>query len=319
VLDEAAHFVSEEAGDRCAEKVWEALVPATAQFGSAARIILSSTPYGTSGLFADIWHRADAGEIEDAVAQHFTTQEVNPTISESFLALEEKRDPDSFRAEYLAEFTSSGDSFLDFSRIDDARAPIACPEAAQAWVAGCDPAFSRDAFGLALVGRTEAGNLVVGPVKALQPEGAFSGPTDEVAEIAKEYNARCVTDQFSSAAIVDRLRNHHALDVKLHTMTAASKTAVYQSLRAALYSGELTLPDSPSLVAELKRLRTNYTSGQAAVVNPRVGGSHGDQAQALALAVHELSSVTPLRPPIGVVGYSRWAPVREKASGGPVL
>ena len=36
-----------------AEKVWEALIPATAQFGEHARIILSSTPYGSSGLYVN--------------------------------------------------------------------------------------------------------------------------------------------------------------------------------------------------------------------------------------------------------------------------
>jgi hypothetical protein len=67
-------------------------------------------------------------------------------------------------------------------------------------------------------------------------------------------------------------------------MTAASKTGIFQSLREALYDG-LRLPDNPALVSELERLRTNYTAGAAAVINPRVGSSHGDMAQALALAV----------------------------------
>jgi hypothetical protein len=43
-------------------------------------------------------------------------------------------------------------------------------------------------------------------------------------------------------------------------------------------------------VQELRRLRTRYLAGHAAVVNPRVGGSHGDMAQALALAVMEQAS-----------------------------
>lgn len=50
--------------------------------------------------------------------------------------------------------------------------------------------------------------------------------------------------------------------------------------------GPVELSDVPAMIAE-RRLRTRYTAGQAAVVNPRVGGSHGDIAQALALAVWE--------------------------------
>ena len=291
VFDEAAHFTSETDGDRTAERVWTALAPSTAQFGDKARIIVSSTPYGTTGLFHDLWQRAHAGEIRDAVAQHASTEQVNPTIDAPFLAMEEARDPDSFRSEYLAEFTGSGDAFLDFDRIDLAGAPVARPEDAQAWVAGLDPAFSKDPFGLAVAGRAGDGRLLVGPVRALRPEGDFSGPVDEVAAIVKEYRASACTDQFSSAAVTERLRNHHGLAVRINAMTPQSKTAIFQSLRATLYDGSLTLPDHPSLIGELRRLRTKYAAGQAAVVNPRVGGSHGDQAQALAMAVFEISKM----------------------------
>jgi hypothetical protein len=53
-----------------------------------------------------------------------------------------------------------------------------------------------------------------------------------------------------------------------------------------LYSRELELYDEPALLAELRRLGTRLTAGSSSVVNPRVGGSHGDLAQALALAVY---------------------------------
>lgn len=70
-------------------------------------------------------------------------------------------------------------------------------------------------------------------------------------------------------------------------MSAAPKTAAFGELRARLLSGTVELYDEPQLIAELRRLRARHTAGQASVVNPRVGGSHGDLAQALALAVHE--------------------------------
>ncbi len=58
--------------------------------------------YGTSGMFAELHVQAAAGELSDAVAQHFTTEQVNPTITAEFLAREQARDPDNFRSEYLA-------------------------------------------------------------------------------------------------------------------------------------------------------------------------------------------------------------------------
>ncbi len=58
-------------------------------------------------------------------------------------------------------------------------------------------------------------------------------------------------------------------------------------MRARLNLGQLELYPDEQLLAELGRLRTRYTAGSSSVVNPRVGGSHGDLAQALALAVYE--------------------------------
>jgi hypothetical protein len=108
----------------------------------------------------------------------------------------------------------------------------------------------------------------------------------EVAEVCSGYGARVVTDQYAAPAVVDFLRRR-GLSVRTQAMTAASKTAAFAELRARLLGGTLDLYDQPELLAELRRLRSRYAAGQASVVNPRVGGSHGDLAQALALAVHE--------------------------------
>lgn len=291
ILDEVAFFLSESDGFQTGERVWAALAPSTAQFGPEGRIILASTPWGTSGLFAEMYQRAAAGEIADANAEHATTLQVNPTITAEFLEVEAQRDLDSFRAEYEAEFLGSGDAFIDFDRIDLNGGPPARPEDGVSWIAGIDPAFARDPFGLALVGRaTDGAGFVIGPVRGLKAEGEFGAIVDEIASVAKEYRAKVITDQYSSAAVVERLRHEHGLRVEVNNMTATSKTAIFQELRARLYDGSLSLPDHPMLINELRRLRTKYSAGSAAILNPRVGGSHGDMAQALAIAVYEAST-----------------------------
>ncbi len=215
------------------------------------------------------------------------------------------RDPNSFRAEYLAEFTGSGDAFLDFDRISTDRYPVARPTAAATWVIGLDPAFSKDPFGYAVVGKTHSNQLVVGAIGALRAQGDFYGPVDKVAGIAKEYGARAVVDQFSSAAVIERLKQTHHLQASVHNMSSTSKTEIFQSMRSRLYDGSLLLPDHPDLVNELRRLRTRYSAGQSAVINPRVGGSHGDIAQALAMAVHELSGAMGQAPPSWSTGTKK--------------
>ena len=98
LLDELAHFVDGEGPNVAAETVYRSLAPATAQFGADARVIASSTPWGATGLFAELFAKAESGELEDAYAHHATTAQANPSIDASFLEAEERRDPESFRS-----------------------------------------------------------------------------------------------------------------------------------------------------------------------------------------------------------------------------
>jgi hypothetical protein len=84
-------------------------------------------------------------------------------------------------------------------------------------------------------------------------------------------------------AIVDYF-GQRGIYVDAIQMSATSKTLAYQELRERLNLGQLELYDHPDLLAQLRRLKTRYRAGAAAVVNPRVRGSHGDLAQALAIA-----------------------------------
>jgi Terminase large subunit, T4likevirus-type, N-terminal len=328
LMDEAAFFVSDTEGYQTAERVFQALVPSTAQFGEAARIVLASTPFGTEFLFAEMWQRAASGELSDASAVKASTAEMNPTLDAKFLEQEEARDPESFRAEYLAEFVGSGGAFLDPERIAEAVADRQelSPEQATGWVAGLDPAFSQDPFGLAIVGRdrSDPNRLVLGRVQAWQPARKGLKATLErarelvsfeerrsvedaviadVAAVCRRYGARLVTDQYAAPQVVSRLREL-GLSVRAIAMTASSKTEVFLELRARLNAGSLELYPDEQLLTELRRLRTRYSAGSSSVVNPRVGGSHGDMAQALALAVYEqrgVGSAFPFDPGLHVV------------------
>jgi hypothetical protein len=301
LLDEFAHFYSETDGPATADRVLEALTPSLAQFGGSARIIVSSTPYGSGNAFADLFRRASAGELPDAVAHHATTAEMNPTIDAAWLDGQRLRDPEGFRQEYEADFLAGGAAFLDPRVVADAvvdRPPLE-PGQGMRWVAGLDPAFSSDPFGLAIVGRplvaAERDRLLLGVARRWKPSRQKPRSLEEgreredsvLAEVADEclrYGAEVVTDQHKAAGVVDYLRRR-GLRVRVVPMTAVSKSDAFAALRAELQRGALELYEEPVLLAELRRLRTRYAAGRASVDNPRSGDSHGDVAQAVALAV----------------------------------
>jgi hypothetical protein len=102
--------------------------------------------------------------------------------------------------------------------------------------------------------------------------------------VCRRYRASAVTDQHKAAGVVDRLARL-GVSCRSVPMTERSKTDVYRELRARLNSGELGLYPQPQLLAELRRVRSRFQANRASVFIPRVGGSHGDIAQALSLAV----------------------------------
>jgi len=300
LLDEAAWFVADETeGFQTADQVWRALAPATAQFGAEARIVVGSTPYGTDGFFPTLYQQATSGEFPDMVAQHATTAEANPTIDRAFLEQERARDPEGFRAEYEAEFVGSGGAFFDPLAVSEAVADRGelPPGAGTGWVAGLDPAFSDDAFAVAIVGidRGDTGRLVLGAVRSWKAERRKPGSLEEVrqredavlrevAEFCNLYGASAVTDQYKAAGVVDRLRRF-GVAVRTVAMTGPTKTAVFRETRARFSDGTLELYAEAELLAELRRVRRRFTgAGRSEVHLPRVGGSHCDRAQALALA-----------------------------------
>ena len=300
LFDEAAHFVDAE-GYQAADRVWQGLSPSAAQFGEGARLIVSSTPWGTDGFFADLYRRSDSGEIVGATAIHATTAQMNPTIGDAYLDAEQARDPDGFRAEYLAEFTGSGDAFLDFDLFELGPPGEVPPEAGQGWIAGLDPSFSSDPAGVAVLGRDFADRrkLVLGCTRALKPRRRKAESFEELASVQEEVLSRILdildpygvrtawTDQYAARPVIDRL-GRDGIAARQLSMSAQTKTAIFSELRSRIYDGTLTIPDNPDLLAELRRLRTRFAAGSASVVTPRAGGSHCDMAQALALAVYAM-------------------------------
>jgi hypothetical protein len=302
LLDEFAHFLTETEGPQVADNVWQALIPSTAQFGDLARVVVGSTPWGSAGLFAELFQKAVSGELAGAVAHRAGSAEMNPTLTAEFLEAERVvLGEEAFAAEYLADFSGTGAAYLDPVEIEAAvgeRGELP-PEFGTGWIAGLDPAFSSDPFGFAIVGRDplDRRRLLLGKAWSRRPskrkpetfaeESALRDELlDEVAEECVRYRARVVTDQYKARGVVEYLQRK-GLSVRAEPMSATSKTLAFSALRARLNLHALELYKQSELLAELRRLRSQYRAGAAAVVNPRVGGSHGDIAQALALAVWE--------------------------------
>ena len=289
--DETAHQLDTD-GNQAAEPVYRSLAPSVAQFGDDGRVIVASSPFGVDGFFADLFHTVEKGDLPDAVCVQASTPEMRPGFATAALELEQRRDPDGYRAEYLAEFVAAGGAFLDPLRIEQAltRKRELKPGELVEPVAAADLAFTGDSSALVIVGRDrKQERLAVAVARSWSPRpGAplsFSAVLDEMADACLAYGVRALhIDQFSAAAATEHLQRR-GVHAQVMATTAQSKSTMFLNLKQRIYEGQLELFERPDLLAELRRLETQTTPGQATVRIRRLGSSHGDLATALALAV----------------------------------
>jgi phage terminase large subunit-like protein len=304
VLDELAWFTSSDEGPQTAANVYKALSPSTLQFGTARRLILSSTPNGP-GTFKDYFDAAstaeEAGDKTVAVFQ-LPSWEVNPTLDQAELDRERAVLGEAFAAEYEAQFLSGATSMLSEGEI---RACVGgagelSPQEGTDWVCGADFAWRRDRSAAVIVGRshTDSERLIVAAVRTWAPvvAGQYedvarhqSEVLAEVAQLAQRYHANVFCDTYESAAVSARLQSH-GVYVETVPTGAGVKGNMYRELAAKVRLERITLPDHPLLIGDLRRLKVNYRSSGASVENPRAEGGHGDVGAATAMAVFNLST-----------------------------
>ena len=142
---------------------------------------------------------------------------------------------------------------------------------------GADTADYRAAAARAR-GRAES----VAPARRLRPQARRG----DRAAAAVQADA-VVTDQYAAPAVIDRLQDAGFLVEAVH-LSAQNKTAgVRRAARAPLRRHVRAVPARRPGRRAASAAHAVHR-GQAAVENPRVGGSHGDLAKALALAVHHI-------------------------------
>jgi phage terminase large subunit-like protein len=242
--------------------------------------------------------------LEHAQTRVATSAEVNPTLDAAFLAAEERRDPDGYRGEYLAALVGSGGAFIDAELVADAVAGRGelDPGDADGYVAGIDPSFTKDPFGLAIVGRDRANRdrLLLALARSWPPpKGRAKGLRgdrhqledrilNEACDVLERFRVKTVvTDNYMAQTVHEALRRRGFI-VESLVLTTGTKLEMFSGLKARLTSGTLELYDQPTMLAELRRLRSSFRGGARQVETPRLQGTHCDLAIALGLAVHEL-------------------------------
>ncbi len=283
ICDEFAFWPHEQAIE-----VLRALRPAMATQPRAMLIVISSV-YSQRGPFYAA-QRSHFGKDDPRVVFALaTSQQMNPTINEEFIAAELIRDPASAAAEYLSQARSDLEDFIDGALVERAtrngprelpRAELLPNGSPVSYHAGIDVSGGkRDGTAAAVAFRD--GSLVKIAAARLWPAPhdprAVAG---EVAEFLAGYGLQTArSDQYGA-----ELRVSIYAEAGLSLVDSElNRSELYLHLLPLFTTDRIELPDDPRLRTELLGLeRRTGRSGKDAV--DHCPGRHDDLANAVAVA-----------------------------------
>jgi len=280
IADEIAFWRSDESANPDLE-ILNALRPAMATLGG--KLIALSSPYARRGALWDHYskHYAKPGEILVAQAASRT---MNPSLPERIIKQALERDPAAAGAEYLAQFRSDVETFIQREAIEACTVPgrlELSPITGVTYCAFVDPSGgSKDAFTLCIA-HIEGECMVVDAIRAIKPPFSPALVVDEFAQLLKSYRIREVTGDRYGGEFPRELFRKAGINYKLSDRT---KSELYRDLLPLLNSGRVELPDNKQLHTELLGLERRTARGGRDSID-HAPGQHDDLVNAMAGAV----------------------------------
>ena len=293
IFDEAAHYRTGY-GEQTGEQLYQAIAPSIAQFGDYGRLLMISTPWTKQGIFYDNYQKGLSGEYPEIHVANYPTWEVNPTISEAFLASAKKRDPIMYEVEYGANFSVDFAAFLDVDKIRESvtLSGTTPPQKTyrNKYLLALDPALSGDAF-TAAIAHQEGTKLVIDYFHEFLP--SFHQGSKKVVDISKveewilarhqDYGfKKIVLDQFQSASTIQRLSAKLGSKITELTWTHNNKIIAYGYLKELFNLNQIALYPHDKTISQLTNLQVHYNKSGSWTVSGGSGLQVDDYCSVLA-------------------------------------
>ncbi|RLB33917.1 MAG: hypothetical protein DRH11_07635 [Deltaproteobacteria bacterium] len=292
IIDEAAFLRVE--GINVDKEVIEAIRPAMAQFPNG-KLIKISTPYAKQGVlweeYSKYYGKADA----PVLIWQAPTSLMNPTISAEFLKREEARDPETFKREYLAQFSDSISDFIPSDAVDNCvvTGRYGLPyQKKWHYTAALDAAFKGDAFTFALC-HSEDNKIVFDRLESWRGTKdkpvQLKGVIDEIAAILAAYNTHVIHGDQYCAEPIRQAFVEKGIGFLETPFTSGFKKQIFSTLKHRIIAGEVELLDHPRSIRELKTLEARITQGgNIQIGHPRLMGYSDDFAVVIALTSYKV-------------------------------
>jgi len=283
IFDEVAFWQS-DASARPDIETYNAVLPGMATLPGSMLIAISS-PYRRSGLLWTKYRKHYSRDDDDVLVIKAPSTALNPTLDQTIIDQALADDPSAARADWLAEFRTDIESFVNPEAIDavivSGRYELQ-PVSGVSYTAFVDPSGgSSDSMTLAVAHRDSASRAILDAIRECKPPFSPENVVNEFAGLLKTYGVRKVTGDHWGGEFVREPFRSHGIQYEL---AEKPKSDIYRDLLPILNSGKAELLDHPRLVAQLCGLeRRTARSGRDSI--DHAPGAHDDIANSVAGAL----------------------------------
>jgi hypothetical protein len=274
ICDEIAFWSNE--GSSPDVEIIAALRPSLATLDG--KLICISSPYARRGMLWTTYEK-HFGKIGQILVAQAPSRMMNPNLPQR--VVEDALSDDAARAsaEYLAQFRSDIEQFLNIETVAAAQRsnPLEIqPQENTRYFAFADPSGGgKDEFTLAIAHR-QGSQTIVDLVT-----GRKGNPADITAEfcsILKQYKVyRVQGDRYAGAWVPTEFSRHGVT----YLTATGNRSELYMTLAPALNAGRIELPPCPKLSAQLVGLERRTARGGRDIID-HAPNAHDDRANAVA-------------------------------------
>ncbi len=279
IVDEVCFMSTSEECKVTDVEICRALVPGLAT--TNGKLICISSPYARKGWAWEQHRRNFGNDAGTTLVWQAPSQVMNPTLPDYVIRDALAEDPESAKAEYLAQFRSDVGQWLPLEVITNCmvkgRKQLR-PQPGTGYVAFADLSGGRNDDSALAIGHRRDRKVVVDYLGRWKPPHNPYEVVREMVDVLRSFRCeRIVTDAYG-AEWVSRCFVDHRIT---HERAVKNKSLLYAELLPHLTSGEIELLDDEASINQLANLeRRTHQGGKDKIDHPP--GGHDDLANVIA-------------------------------------
>ena len=249
--------------------------PPVESFTIPAMLLCASSPPARKGALWSAYSKHFGKDNDEVLVWQASTRDMNASVRQSYIDMHVAEDPSRASAEYMAQFRTDIESFMNREAVEaciayDVRERA--PMQAVRYYAFVDPSGgSADSMTLA-VGHREDDIVVVDALRERRPPFSPEDVVSEFAELLKSYRVSKITgDRYAGEWPRERFREHGIV----YEPAQKPKSDLYRDLLPAINSRKLDLLDDARLLTQLVSLERRTARGGRDSIDHAPGAHDG--------------------------------------------